>query len=277
VFYFDRDETVRSGSFGSAKEVEGRGASPLNRVGFLAEAMDARLVAVETSLDTRYAHPRLTALASRAPGQDSTLGTDERQALLNEAAVCVERMRGRRDVDGNIILDAHASDVSIEYVAAGLALLCGRFRNKSGKRIPSRAAAACGKPTNRPDAIVAWVAKLERLEVALTHEEAQAAQQKRAREDEAERARAKVARSCAERAVHQVLQQARSAQHAAATYEFSQQSASDEARLEADAQQRGLFARALWVFSFNAVNVRRLCSGLLDALARWQLAAGVRG
>ena len=87
--------------------------------------MDARLVAVETSLDTRYAHPRLTALASRAPGQDSTLGTDERQALLNEAAVCVERMRGRRDVDGNIILDAHASDVSIEYVAAGLALPCG--------------------------------------------------------------------------------------------------------------------------------------------------------
>ena len=132
----------------------------------------------------------------------ATLTEKEKAALLADAGKCVEMMRGQLDIDGKVILDARAAHSTLEHVAAALALRAGRFRFKSGKLNPSAAAKAFGKPTSRPGAITQWLAKLERLDEKLIHDQPTA-------EEGAELARAKVVRACTERAVQRVLQQAR--------------------------------------------------------------------
>ena len=122
------------------------------------------------------ARPHLTALQVAAVGSENTLNNGELQTLLQDARVCLAKMKGKCDVTGKLILDERATDTKLEvsraYVAAALALLCGRFMKKNGKPNPSVAAEACGRRTKNPLLVTDWQDKLERLEAVLAHEDA---------------------------------------------------------------------------------------------------------
>jgi hypothetical protein len=133
-------------------------------------------------------HPRLTALKAPEPGTENhSFNEEQREALIAEADECLSMMKGKLDVKGELILDERATVSTLQssrhFVAAALALLCGRFTFKGGKPKPTAAAEACGKQTKNPQLVIAWLEKLERLEAVLEHEEAQGEQKKRARED----------------------------------------------------------------------------------------------
>ena len=138
-----------------------------------------------------------------AIGSENTFAAGELDALLHDADACLASMKGKLDVSGKPILDERATDsnhdASRRFVAAALALLCGRFIFKGGKPNASAAAKNCGRPTAKPKAVTDWMAKLQRLEAVLDHKDALDAQKKRAREEEAERAQ--LARSFVRQAV----------------------------------------------------------------------------
>ena len=93
--------------------------------------------------------------------------TDERSGLLRDAEACVAKMKATIDVDGNEILGEHAA-CETAFVAAALAIMCGRFQFSNGKPNPSKAAETCGKQSaNAKGQVEGWIAKLTRLEKAL--------------------------------------------------------------------------------------------------------------
>lgn len=123
-------------------------------------------------------HPRLTRLpAATADTRQAKLSTDEKALLLEDAAACVSALRKRHE-------DC-AAHVEMTFVAAALALMCGRCRKGNDTPNPSSAAKQCGKETKNPKAVTDWVVHLERLEATLAGEEQAEASRKRAREEEA--------------------------------------------------------------------------------------------
>ena len=86
---------------------------------------DAPVQLAGTALATGRPHPRLTALDQCASAEQSKLTDVQKQSVLGEAAACVKQMRGTRDLAGDVILEEFASDVTTEYAAAALALMCG--------------------------------------------------------------------------------------------------------------------------------------------------------
>ena len=73
-------------------------------------------------------HPRLTALQAPTTGAENTFADGEKEALLQDADVCLAKMKGKLDVVGDVIVDEHMSESNVDtarkYIAAALALLC---------------------------------------------------------------------------------------------------------------------------------------------------------
>ena len=215
-----------------------------------------------SSSEVKGPHPLLTQLQQRPEVAGSDLTDAMKTPLLADADNCIALMTGRCDVNGEMILEKSAAggEPTREYVAAALALECGYFHKKNGKQNPSAAARELGKPTKDPSLVTRWVEKLTRLEASLMHESALAAQSKRVREEEAKAMRTKLARRCAEAAVRSVL---------SAAHELDAVGAHE--RLAARALALGLYARPVFIFSYDPKLVRKFCAAWLDTLAAYQL------
>ena len=124
---------------------------------------------MEPSAAPERPHARLTRLPWASDALAATLEPHEKEQLLEDAARCVDLLRDRGE--------RCAAHVELAFVAAALALLCGRFVKRNGQSNPSAAATACGKPTKNPKLVTAWIGHLQQLEAAL-HAEEEAAQER---------------------------------------------------------------------------------------------------
>ena len=120
-------------------------------------------------------HPLLTKLVAATRGHEAELDDQQKAMLRAEADTCIEAMRTRRDDDGWLV-PKKAHSLEPEFVAAALALMCGYFRKKNGRRLvcgPNGAAAAFGRADiSRATLVTDKQTQLERLEAVLQQEAA---------------------------------------------------------------------------------------------------------
>ena len=91
-------------------------------------------------------YPRLTSL-QRQGDRAQSLDEHEYIALLDEAGLCIQKMSLVLGADNQLIISGTtAAKAEAAYVAAALAVMCGRFRKYDGKAAAlSMAVSACGK------------------------------------------------------------------------------------------------------------------------------------
>lgn len=124
--------------------------------------------------DPKVVHPALTMLTSPTIANRNSLSDEEKQNILADAEACVKKL--------NQIAPPYITHVEIAYVAAALAVMCGRFVKGSGVSNPTAAARACGRETKNPKAVMDWLPHLVRLETVLLSREAAEAQRQVQRE-----------------------------------------------------------------------------------------------
>ena len=113
-------------------------------------------------------YPRLTSL-QRQGDRAQSLDEHEYIALLDEAGLCIQKMSLVLGADNQLIISGTtAAKAEAAYVAAALAVMCGRFRKYDGKAAAwSMAVSACGKDASsakdRKDKAEKWIARLELL------------------------------------------------------------------------------------------------------------------
>jgi len=114
-------------------------------------------------------YPRLTSL-QRQGDRAQSLDEHEYIALLDEAGLCIQKMSLVLGADNQLIISGTtAAKAEAAYVAAALAVMCGRFRKYDGKAAAwSMAVSACGKDTpSATSQAEKWIARLEQLDAAL--------------------------------------------------------------------------------------------------------------
>ena len=200
-------------------------------------------------------HPKLTRLSVADTASAHALAEGEKALLLEDAMSCVQKLRDREET---------VPHVETAFVAAALAIMCGRFPKKNGKPNPSAAAEACGKSTKKPSAVAGWIEHLTKLEEALVQEEAIA---ERRRRDEADEARSKAESQKRREELHALNEAQGRADRKEVRARLEALVAEEEARADA----AGLFVRIVQIASVAEANVKQFAEPFLELCAAFGL------